>query len=202
MSPSTEPHKPHVRGTPKRVRSRLPWAAFLWLPALVVFLAPTPAALRVEGQSVLAVTTLAIALWGTEALPSGVTGVVVVLALAASGGVPNVRDALVGFAEPATYFLMGVLTIGLAVSHSGLAERIAQYFLHRAKGRPRALYAHMLVSFPLLTVLLPSATTRTAILVHVYDRALDLAAVPRGRRWPRRSCSPSTPSIVWPPPSS
>src|SRR6185436_1346407 len=30
------------------------------------------------------------------------------------------------------------------------------------------------------TLLLPSATTRTGILVHVYDQALELAAVPRG----------------------
>ncbi len=181
MPPSAEPHTANVRDVLQHVRqSRFPYAALLWLPALTVFLLPTPAALRVEGQCVLAVAALARALWGTEALPSGVTGVVVVLALVASGGVPNVREALAGFAEPATYFLMGVLTIGLAVSRSGLAERIAQHFLYRANGRPRALYAQMLVSFPLLTILLPSATTRTAILVHVYDHALELAAVPRG----------------------
>ena len=38
----------------------------------------------------------------------------------------------------------------------------------------------MLLSFPLLTLLLPSATTRTGILIFVYEQALDLGRVPRG----------------------
>ncbi len=33
---------------------------------------------------------------------------------------------------------------------------------------------------PLLTVLLPSATTRSGILVHVYEQALELSGVPKG----------------------
>ncbi len=154
--------------------------ALLLLPALVVLVAPTPAGLHIEGQRVLAVLAAAIALWGTEALPSGVTSLVVLAALVVTGAVGNVREALVGFADPAPYFLVGVLTIGLAVSRSGLAERMALWFLHRAGGRPRALYIQMLAAFPLMTAILPSATTRTGILVHVYDHALDLAAVPRG----------------------
>jgi anion transporter len=79
-----------------------------------------------------------------------------------------------------TYFLMAVLTLGLAVLRSGLAERVARFFLQRCGGRPRALYVHLLLSFPLLTLLLPSATTRTGILIHVYDQALELSQVPRG----------------------
>jgi solute carrier family 13 (sodium-dependent dicarboxylate transporter), member 2/3/5 len=146
----------------------------------MLLLLPTPAGLRVEGQRALVMAALAVVLWGTEALPSGVTSIVVVLGLLVSGAVAHLRESLAGFADPATYFLMGVLTIGLAVSRSGLAERIAQYFLYRAHGCPRALYAQMLLSFPLLTLLLPSATTRTAILVHVYEHALDLAGVRRG----------------------
>lgn len=171
--------KPPPSGRPVR-RSRFFLAALLGIPALIILLLPTPPGLRVEGQRVLAVAALAIALWSTEALPSGVTGIVAILALVAFGGVANVQEGLVGFAEPATYFLMGVLTIGLAVSRSGLAERIAQHFLRRADGCPRTLFSQMLASFPLLTVLLPSAVTRTAILVHVYDHALELAGIRRG----------------------
>ena len=35
----------------------------------------------------------------------------------------------------------------------------------------------MLISFPVLTLVLPSATTRTGILVHVYEQALSLSKV-------------------------
>ena len=149
-------------------------------PALVVLLAPAPADLPWRAQRVLAVVVLAIGLWSTEVMTAGVTSMVVIVALILTGAVPNVRDGFVGFADPVPYFLVGVLTIGLAVAKSGLAERIAVLLIARAGGRPRRLYVELLASFPLMTLLLPSATTRTGILVHVYDQALELAAVPRG----------------------
>jgi anion transporter len=147
---------------------------------LLFMVAPTPSGLSQAGQRVLAVAALAIGLWCTETLPAGVTGIIVVVSLTLSGGVPNLRDALVGFADPVAYFLIGVLTLGLAVSRSGLAERLALFFLRRSGGRSRALYLQLLLSFPLLTLILPSATTRTGILIHVYEQALDMSRVPRG----------------------
>jgi solute carrier family 13 (sodium-dependent dicarboxylate transporter), member 2/3/5 len=165
------------RDTRRRALIRL---GLIALPALAVLLAPAPADLPVRAQRVLAVVVLAIGLWSTEVMPAGVTGVVVIVALILTGAVPNVRDGFVGFADPVPYFLVGVLTIGLAVAKSGLAERIAVLLIARAGGRPRRLYVELLASFPLMTLLLPSATTRTGILVHVYDQALELAAVPRG----------------------
>lgn len=161
------------------------WRALLItvsLAALSVLLmaAPAPTGLSPAGQRVLAVAVLAIGLWCTDVIPAAVTGLLVVIALTLSGGVPGLGAALVGFAEPVAYFLIGVLTIGLAVSRSGLAERVALFFLHRCQGSARALYLQLLLSFPLLTLLLPSATTRTGILIHVYEQALDLSRVPRG----------------------
>lgn len=147
---------------------------------LLVSLLPTPPGLSVAGQRVLAVMVLAIGLWCTEALPMGVTGMVVVMALVFSGGVSGFAEALVGFAQPVAYFLIGVLTIGMAVLKSGLAERVARFFLRRCRGRSRALYGHLLLAFPLLTLILPSATTRTGILIHIYEQALSLSRVPRG----------------------
>src|SRR5215831_19551353 len=113
------------------------------------------------------------------ALPAGVTSLVLIVALVLSGAVPGFREALSGFADPVAYFLIGVLTIGLAVSRSGLAERVALFFLRRSRGSARSLYLQLLLAFPLLTFILPSATTRTGILVHVYEQALELARVPR-----------------------
>jgi anion transporter len=161
-------------------RSSAPWlaAAAIALCAALI-LAPSPAGLPEPGKRVLAVAVLAIALWCTEALPAAVTGLILIVGLVVSGGVPEFRDALVGFADPVTYFVMGVLTIGLAVSRSGLAERVALFFLHRSRGNARSLYVQLLLAFPMLTLILPSATTRTGILVHVYEQALELGQVPR-----------------------
>ncbi|MCI0545888.1 MAG: anion permease [Candidatus Rokubacteria bacterium] len=142
------------------------------LSSLAVGLMPAPAGLSPEGQRVLAVIVLAIGLWGTEALPPAVTAMVAIVALVLSGAVPGVREGLAGFADPIAYFLIGVLTIGLAVSRSGLAERAAHRLVRHGRGEPGRLYVQLLLSFPLLTLMLPSATTRTGILVHVYDQAL------------------------------
>jgi anion transporter len=147
--------------------------------SVALIAAPTPAGLPEPGKRVLAVAVLAIGLWCTEALPAGVTSLVLVLALVLSGGVRGFPEALAGFSEPVAYFLIGVLTIGMAVSHSGLAERVARFFLRRSRGSARSLYLQLLLAFPLLTVILPSATTRTGILVHVYEQALELGQVPR-----------------------
>jgi anion transporter len=108
-----------------------------------------------------------------------VTGMLVIVALVVFGGVADLREALYGFSQPVAYFLIGVLTIGLAVLKSGLAERTARRFLHSCRGKPVALYLQLLSSFPLLTILLPSATTRSGILVHVYAQALELSGVRR-----------------------
>jgi anion transporter len=106
--------------------------------------------------------------------------VVVIVALVALGAVPSLREALSGFSEPIVFFLIGVLTIGLAVARSGLAQRIASVFLRHARGRPGLLYWQMLLLFPVLTLFLPSATTRSGILVHAYDHALEQSRVARG----------------------
>lgn len=182
-----QPAEPHTLHTPYPMgntwlanrRALLTIAVIGVLYGIIVVL-PTPSGLSWQGQRVLGVAALAIGLWCTEVLPTGVTSMLVLLLLVLSGGVPGFREALAGFAEPVTYFLMAVLTLGLAVLRSGLAERVARFFLQRCAGRPRALYLHLLLSFPLLTLLLPSATTRTGILIHVYDQALELSQVPRG----------------------
>ena len=93
---------------------------------------PTPTGLSRSGHRVLAVVALAIGLWCTETLPMGVTSILVVMALMLSGGVAGFPEALIGFAQPVAYFLIGVLTIGLAVLRSGLAGRVAWFFLRRS----------------------------------------------------------------------
>ena len=139
---------------------------------LVVLLMPTPQGLTPEGQRALAVMALAVVLWATEALPIPVTGLVGVILLVGLGAVPDTGAGLYGFSQPVAYFLLGILTMGLAVQRSGLAERLATLLIRGAGGRPGLLYIQMLFSFALLTFALPSASTRGAIMVHVYEGVL------------------------------
>ena len=173
------------RAAEPSLRARASTADRTWIVVALLALfaaliaAPAPPGLPEPGKRVLAVAVLVIGLWCTEALPAGVTSLILIVALVVAGAVPGIPEALAGFADPVAYFLVGVLTIGLAVSRSGLAERVARFFLHRSRGSARSLYLQLLLAFPLLTVILPSATTRTGILVHVYEQALELGGVPR-----------------------
>ena len=92
---------------------------------------------------------------------------------------PEIGPALYGFSQPVSYFLIGILTLGLAVHRSGLAERLATYLMRGAAGSPRLLYVQMLFSFAALTFALPSASTRGAIMVHVYEQVLEHWNIPQ-----------------------
>jgi anion transporter len=147
---------------------------------VALFLPPVLAGLPLAGQRALIVTLITILLWTAEILEPGVAALVGVTLLALSGATGTVREALQGFANPVPFFLIGVLTMGLAVVRSGLAERLARTILERARGRSLAVYLQLVLSFPILTFLLPSATTRSGILIHIYDEVFALGRVQRG----------------------
>ncbi|MBI2170992.1 MAG: SLC13 family permease [Chloroflexi bacterium] len=140
---------------------------------LLLLLAPLPGNLPPQGQRVLAVVGLAVVLWVTELVPNAVTGLLAVVLLALTGGAKDVNAAISGFASPTSYFLIGILGLGLGVTRSGLAGRVARWATSWAKGSPRLLYWQMLLSYVPMTLLLPSATTRSSIQIPVYDRVLD-----------------------------
>ncbi len=152
-------------------------AALLVFAALM--LSPTLPGLTPAGQAALAVMSLAVILWATEALPIAVTGIVGVVLLLLVGGVDDIGAALYGFSQPVAYFLIGILTLGLAVHQSGLAQRMATFLMRGAAGSPFLLYAQMLFAFAALTFALPSASTRGAIMVHIYEQVMATWDIPQ-----------------------
>ena len=127
----------------------------------------------------MAVMGLAVVLWATEALPVALTGLIGVVLLILLGAVPDEVTALYGFSRPVAYFLIGILGLGLAVHQSGLAERMAIFLIRGAGGNARLLYLQMLFSFAALTFALPSASTRGAIMVHVYEQVMAHWGIPQ-----------------------
>jgi anion transporter len=148
--------------------------------AASLFLPPMLTGLPIAGQRALIVTLITILLWTGELLEPGVAALVGVTLLALSGATGSLREALQGFANPVPFFLIGVLTMGVAVVKSGLAERLARTILERSRGKSLAVYLQLVLSFPILTFLLPSATTRSGILIHIYDEVFTLGGVRRG----------------------
>jgi anion transporter len=143
-----------------------------------VFLPPLFAELSLRGQRSIIVTVAVVVLWTTAVLDSGTTALLAIALLALTGAAVSVREALQGFLNPVPYFLVSVLAMGLAVARSGLAERIARRILTHARGSSLRVYVQLVLAMPLLTFILPSATTRSSILVHIYEEVFTLARVP------------------------
>ena len=160
---------------PTAIKLLVALAAFI-----AILLMPTPEGLTVQGQRSLAVMTFIVVLWATEAIHVSVAGIAGVVLLVLFGAVPGIGEAVYGFSQPVCYFLIGILTLGLAVHHSGLAERMAVFLMRGAVGSPYLLYLQMLFSFAALTFALPSASTRGAIMVHVYEQVLEQWNIPQG----------------------
>src|SRR5262249_30216015 len=74
--------------------------------------------LPLRGQRALVVTLITVVLWTTRGLDSGVTALLGIALLGMSGASGTFRQALVGFANPVPYFLVGVLAMGVAVAKS------------------------------------------------------------------------------------
>jgi len=155
-------------------------AVVLGALGLALLSPPLFAGLSLPGQRALIVTLITIVLWTTRWIDAGATSLLGVTLLALTGAVGGLRPALQGFANPVPYFLVGVLALGVAVAKSGLAERVARHVLERAGGRSLAVYLQLVLAMPVLTFLLPSATTRSGILVHVYEEVFGRARVPVG----------------------
>lgn len=143
-----------------------------------LLLLPLPGSLPPEGRRVLAIMGLAVMLWVTDLLAPALTGLLAVVLLVILKGVPDLRSALTGFASPVAYFVIGILGLGMGMSRSGLAERVASRLTAWARGNPRLLYWQMLLSYVPMTFMLPSATTRNGIQIPVYNRVLERWGVP------------------------
>jgi len=145
---------------------------------------PPLAGLPASGQAVLAIAGAGTVLWMTEALPVGITGLAILALLACEPAI-GARNAFSGFASEVTIFLIGIVGISAGVETSGLAERGAQALLTLSRGEPRRLYWQMIVAFPAMAFVLPSAITRNAILVPAYENVLKVSEIDQSGRLKR-----------------
>jgi solute carrier family 13 (sodium-dependent dicarboxylate transporter), member 2/3/5 len=153
------------RASMPRVSGQTIGAAVGLLAALIIKLQPQIGALDRTGQSALAIMALAVALWISNAIPTGITAVLA-LGLLIIAGVPS-SVALGGFATGAFWILVSVLFFGTAMDKTGLAKRISyRILLIFPPTYPGILAGFMLIGF-VLALGIPSMTVRTAIMLPI-----------------------------------
>ena len=167
-------------------RAGISTKATLWVAAALAGfalarLAPPLHGLTPLGQSVLGAAFAGTVLWISEAIPLGLTALLVLLLLGLCPGL-RVPDVAGGFASDVTFFLIGAVALGAAVEESGLAARAARFLGRGAGGSPTRLYVQLIAGIPALALLVPSAITRNAILIPAYRDALADMGVGQGAR--------------------
>ncbi|HZT50018.1 MAG TPA: SLC13 family permease [Hyphomicrobiaceae bacterium] len=165
----------------KNSHARLLWTALAVAGFAIARLAPPLEGLTRLGQSVLGAAIAGTVLWVSEAIPIGLTALVVTALLGLCPGL-HAPDVARGFASEVVLFLIGAVGLGAAVESSGLAVRVARFLSGTAVGSPARLCAQMIAGLPLLALLIPSAITRNAVLIPAYRNALGAMGLDQSSR--------------------
>ena len=146
-----------------------------------VLLLPLPADLPVAGHRMLAILAFAVVVWITEAVSYEASAIMITALMAfLLGTAPSLQDpahligsspaismALTGFANPALALVAGALFIAAAMTHTGLDRRIALVTLSRIGTSTRRILLGAIAVTILLSLVVPSATARSACVVPI-----------------------------------
>jgi sodium-dependent dicarboxylate transporter 2/3/5 len=114
---------------------------------IVILLLPLPSelvtptgtvALSAAGKASLAVLTMAVVLWITEAIPFAVTGLLAIVMLVVTKVAPFKQLVQDGFGNPIILFFLGVLILSAVISETRLLRVLTTYLLYYGR-KPRTL---------------------------------------------------------------
>lgn len=161
---------------------RLPIALVIGVIAMVaVLLLPTPSDLPVAGHRMLAILVFAVIVWVTEAVSYEASAIMITALMAfLLGTAPSVQNpdvilgtsaainmGLAGFANSALALVAGALFIAAAMTHTGLDRYIALHTLDKIGTSTRRIFVGAIVVTIVLSLLVPSATARSAAVVPI-----------------------------------
>ncbi|HYE64701.1 MAG TPA: SLC13 family permease, partial [Pyrinomonadaceae bacterium] len=119
----------------------------------VILLLPEPAGLSPQGKRMAAIFLAALILWATEALPTAVTALLVII-LQPIFQVEELRAAFTSFMSPVFFFVVAMFCIAGALIHSGLDRRFALWLLSRAgTDSRRVVFAFMAGTAAISTIM-------------------------------------------------
>lgn len=148
---------------------------------IAVLLIPMPDDLPVAGHRMLAILAFAVVVWITEAVSYEASAIIITSLMAfLVGTAPTVQDpsveygtsraismALAGFSNSALALVAGALFIAAAMTLTGLDRRIALVTLSRIGTSTRRVMVGAIAVTILLSLVVPSATARSACVVPI-----------------------------------
>ena len=142
------------------------WVAFF----AILWLMPVPAGLTVPGKAALAVVVWACIMWITEAIPVGISGMLIPMLLVMSGAIDKFPKAANGFATPVVFLCLAAFIFAAVMQAAGLDRRIALTLLHKLKVKTvNGVIWAMFAANMLLSLIIPAANARAATLLPVVN---------------------------------
>lgn len=141
--------------------------------ALLVWFMPAQQGLSVAGQKALSLFSAVFILYLTESIPIAITSLCVIPAAAVMKVAP-LKVILSGFASSSVFLLLGSFILAVAMTKTGLAERITYIIIKYMGSTSKRITLGIVLANMILAFLVPSSTARTAILLPVCIGIIDL----------------------------
>lgn len=171
---SFEPKKPP---SPRPSVRRFRWVVNAVIPLALTFTAAIavllPTGLPLNGRLALFAFLLAAILWSTTSINADYIALIAVMLLILTGGTDqeHLFDAL---ASDVIWLMIGAFILGSAVQKTGLAARLTQLVVKRARTVRGVFWLLTTVIIP-LSFLIPSTSGRAAVVIPVFRSIADAA---------------------------
>jgi anion transporter len=149
--------------------------ALAWLLFFgILFLMPVPSGLTDSGKAALAVTAWACVMWIFEAIPAGISGLLIPMLLVMTNAIRPFPKAADGFATPVVFLCLSAFIFAAIMQAAGLDRRIALSLLKWLKARTvnGVIWAMFAVNM-VLSLVIPAANARAATLLPVINGITD-----------------------------
>ncbi|ABE36254.1 transporter, divalent anion:Na+ symporter family protein [Paraburkholderia xenovorans LB400] len=149
----------------------LAWLCFI----VIAWVLPTPQGLTHQGRATLAVVAWVAIVWISEAIPVGISGILLPMLLVLSHAVTPFPKAASGFAAPVVFLCLAAFLFSAIMQAAGLDRRIALVLLDKLKVRSAngVIWAMFIVNF-VMSLVVPAANARAAALLPVTNGIIGL----------------------------
>lgn len=153
-----------------KVRSKMWVIGLAFLILLIGVIWPTPENMTTVQQRSVVVLVISILLWSTEALPIGISSLLIVGLQLVLKLVEDFSQSVEGFLSSAIYFILAVTMLNQAMIRVGLDRTIARYILLLAKGSIQRTAVVILLAVMILPVFMPSAISRLKMFIPLIEQ--------------------------------
>lgn len=139
-----------------------------WLLFFLILALPAPEGMNPLAMSTLAVVVWSVVIWVTEAMPVGVTGLIIPMLLLVTGALPKMPQAFAGYTAHTTFLCLGAFIFSAMMQICGLDRRISIACLDFFKvTTANQLIRAMFVNNFILAILIPATAARGATLLPI-----------------------------------